>query len=78
MKTTLMYLRLILAIILAIIIVIAGTVGAVTTFLSVFNSIYLRSASPLVLLPIGLFLGLICVVALDCLKYFVHKWGWDK
>ena len=77
MKTTLNYLRAVLAVILALIIAVTGIVGVVCIGLGVFGTAQEQNPAYLVCIPAGIFSGFICAVAIDCLKYFSDKWGWS-
>lgn len=78
MKTTLNYLRTLLAVILAIIITFSGAAGVVCVGLGIFGTAQEQNLTYLVCIPAGVFFGFMCVVAIDCLKYFSDKWGWSK
>ena len=78
MKTTLNYLRALLAVILALIITFTGAIGVVCICLGIFGTAQEQNPTYLVCIPAGIFSGFICVVAIDCLNYFSDKWGWSK
>lgn len=78
MKNTLIYLKYLVIIPLAIIMVLSLLCGAVCVGLGVFAPAQEMNALYLILIPIGLFFGLIGFVSMDCLNYLVDKWGLSK
>ena len=75
MKNTLTYLKYLVIVPLAILMVLSLLCGAVFVGVGVFAPAQELNASYLILIPIGLFCGLVGFVSLDCLKYLVDKWG---
>ena len=75
MSNTLTYLKYIVIVLLAILMVLGLLCGAVFVGAGLFASLQEMNAAYLVLIPAGLFFGLIGFVSMDCLKYLVDKWG---
>lgn len=78
MKTTILYLKIIVAVILALIITFSGSIGVICAGLGIFGSAQEQNPKYIAFIPIGILTGFICVVSIDCLKYLVDKWGWSK
>lgn len=78
MSNTLTYLKYLVIVPLAIIMVLSLLAGAVFVGIGVFAPAQEMNAMYLILIPIGLFLGLIGFTSMDCLKYLLDKWGLSK
>lgn len=78
MSYTLMYLRWIVVILLAILMVFSLVGGAIFVAAGIFGSLQEMNAMYLILLPVGLFLGLMGFVSLDCFKALIDRWGMSK
>ena len=74
MNTTLNYLKALLLVILALVTTCAGAFGVICVGLGIFGTAQEQNPAYLLCIPAGIFFGFICVVAIDCLKYFLDKW----
>lgn len=74
MSNTLTYLKYIVIVLLAILMVLGLLCGAVFVGVGIFASVQEVNAAYLILIPFGLFLGLIGFVSMDCLTYLIDKW----
>lgn len=75
MKNTLTYLKYLVIVPLAILMVLSLLCGAIFVGVGIFASAQEMNAMFLIFIPVGLFLGLVGFVSMDCLKYLVDKWG---
>ena len=74
MNYTLMYLRWIVLILLTIIMLAGFIAGVFLVAVGILGSILEMNAMYLIFLPVGLFLGLIGFVSLDCFKALMDRW----
>ena len=78
MSYTLIYLRWIVIALLAILMVFSWAAGAISVVAGIFGSLYEMNSVYLIFLPVGLFLGLMGFVSLDCFKALIDRWGMSK
>ena len=73
-----MYLKWIVIILLAILMVFSLVAGAILVGAGISCALHEMNAMYLILLPIGMFLGLMGFVSLDCFKALIDRWGMSK
>jgi hypothetical protein len=78
MKHTLMYFKVIIFILLCIIILLGWGCGVILLIVGLFSAFATNSTHALLMVPVGLFCGLMGFVAFDALEYINDKWEWHK
>lgn len=78
MSYTLMYLKWVVVILLAILMVFSLVAAAIFVGAGIFGAAQEMNATFLILIPAGIFLGLVGFVFMDCFKYLIDKWGMSK
>lgn len=78
MSYTLMYLRWVVIVILAILMVVSLVAGAILVGVGILGPFQEMNAMFLICIPVGLFLGLMGFVSLDCFKALIDRWGLSK
>lgn len=76
MKHTLLYLKIIVFVALALIMVTGFIVGGGLAIIGIFSALSNMDATSLILVPMGLFCGLLGFAALDTIEYLDGKWSW--
>lgn len=78
MTYTALYLKYVVVVLLLIVVVICFICGILCTGLGIFGTAQECNPCYLVFIPVGVFLGFIGFVALDCFKYLMDKWELSK
>ena len=78
MSYTLIYLRWIVIALLAILMVFSLVAGAIFVGVGILGPLQEMNAMYLIFIPVGLFLGLMGFVSLDCFKALIDRWGMSK
>jgi hypothetical protein len=73
-----MYLRWVVIVILAILMIVSLVAGAILVVVGIIGTFQEMNAMLLICIPVGLFLGLMGFVSLDCFNALIDRWGMSK